>query len=66
MTQEIIGEGFIKLSETKLGKVDPSEAEWVRFIHPNELKLKSTTGKLTFVDEFFEETNLALTILPCP
>jgi 8-oxo-dGTP pyrophosphatase MutT (NUDIX family) len=50
-------------AETEPGEVNPAEVEWVCFIHPNELKLKSTTGDLTFVDEFFEDTDLALKAL---
>lgn len=48
-------------AETEPGEVNPSEVEWVRFIHPGELKQKSNSGEFKFVDEFFEDTNLALT-----
>lgn len=41
------------------GDVDPNEVEWVQFIDPEELKQKSDSGQLTFVDEFFEDTKLA-------
>ena len=42
------------------GSVDPNEVEWVRFIDLTELKRKNGTGELTFVDEFFEDTKLAM------
>lgn len=46
---------------TKEPKVmDPGEVEWVRFIHPDELKAKMSSGEFTFVDEFFEDTALAV------
>lgn len=37
-----------------------AEVEWVRFIHPEELKAKHLSGEFTFVDEFFEDTALAI------
>ena len=46
---------------TKEPKVmDSTEVEWVRFIHPDELKTKMNSGEFTFVDEFFEDTALAV------
>ena len=41
-------------------QADPNEVEWVQFIHPDELRQKYESGELTFVDEFFEDTNLAI------
>ncbi len=38
---------------------DPTEVEWVRFIDPDELREKLNTGEFTFVDEFFEDTEMA-------
>lgn len=40
--------------------VDPSEVEWVRFLSLDELKTKKESGEFSFVDEFFEETSLAI------
>lgn len=40
--------------------MDSTEVEWVRFIHPDELKAKMSSEELTFVDEFFEDTALAM------
>jgi len=39
---------------------DPAEVEWVKFISPEELKVKSQSGEFTFVGEFFEDMELAL------
>lgn len=39
---------------------DPAEVEWVKFYDVNELREKNRNGDFTFVDEFFEETELAL------
>jgi 8-oxo-dGTP pyrophosphatase MutT (NUDIX family) len=39
---------------------DPTEIEWVRFMYPQELRGKQKTGELTFVDEFFQDMELAL------
>jgi len=47
-------------SNDEPGGVDPAEVEWVRFIHPDELRMKLSSGELTFVDEFFEDTELAI------
>lgn len=41
---------------------DKNDAEWVKFVHPNELKQGLETGQMTFVDEFFEDTELALKV----
>jgi hypothetical protein len=53
----------LEISETSpnpAGEVNPAEVEWVRFIHPDELKTKLNSGEFTFVDEFFEDTELAI------
>lgn len=39
---------------------NPKEVDWVRFVHLKELLTKASTGEYTFVDEFFEDTQLAL------
>ena len=39
---------------------DESEAEWVKFVHPNDMKRGFKNGQMSFVDEFFEDTELAL------
>ena len=44
------------------GKINPREVEWTRFINLSELKAQHASGKLTFVDEFFEDAELALPI----
>ena len=41
-------------------RLDPSEVEWVRFISLNDLKEKHQSGEWGFVEEFFEDTELAL------
>lgn len=40
--------------------VNPAEALWVRFMHVDELKAKQKSGEFTFVDEFFEDAELAI------
>lgn len=40
--------------------VDPNEVEWVGYIPIDTLKEKNESGEYTFVDEFFEDTELAL------
>lgn len=47
-------------SNDQPGEVNPAEVEWVRFIHPDELRSKHNSGELSFVDEFFEDTELAI------
>ena len=42
------------------GKVDPTEVEWVQFLHIDELKAKLSTGVFPFVEDFFEDMALAL------
>lgn len=44
-------------ADTEPGEPDPNEAEWVKFMSIEDLK---NSKELTFVDEFFEETELAL------
>lgn len=51
----IIGE-----TDDEPGSSDPAEVEWVRFMHLDELKQGHTSGELTFVDEFFEDTAQAM------
>ncbi len=47
-------------SDDEPRKVDSAEVKWARFIHPDELRKGLNSGELTFVDEFFEDTELAL------
>jgi len=47
-------------SNEEPSQVDPTETEWAKFIPLDELREKQQSGELTFVDEFFEETELAL------
>jgi mutator protein MutT len=47
-------------SEDEPKGFDSSEADWARFIRLDELKAKKDSGEYTFVDEFFEDTQLAL------
>ncbi len=42
------------------GQLDSNEVEWAQFIHPDELKLRQQSGELSFVNEFFEDTALAI------
>jgi len=42
------------------GLTDPAEVEWVRFISLDELREKQHSGEFTFVDEFFEDTELSI------
>ncbi len=42
------------------GPADPEEVEWIRFIHPDELKEKFNSREFTFVDDFFDDIELAL------
>lgn len=51
---------LIGKSNDKPGQVDPAEVEWVRFIHPDQLRSQFSSGELNFVDEFFEDTELVL------
>jgi len=39
---------------------DKSNAEWVKFIHPNDLNQGLETGQMSYVDEFFKDTELVL------
>ncbi len=36
-----------------------ADAEWIRFMYPSELKTGQQDGSLTFVNEFFEEIEMA-------
>lgn len=53
---------YLIIGETnkKPGKTDTNEADWVSLIHPDELKDKQKSGEYKFVDEFFEDTKLAI------
>lgn len=51
---------FVGESDDEPEQGDPTEVEWVRFIHPDELREKLNSGEFTFVDDFFEDTGLAL------
>lgn len=42
---------------------DPKEVEWARFMQLDELRAKQSSGELTFVDDFFEDTQMALHVL---
>lgn len=50
-------------SDSKPGQINPSEVEWVRFVTLGELKEKELSGEFIFVEEFFEETELAKDLL---
>jgi 8-oxo-dGTP pyrophosphatase MutT (NUDIX family) len=50
-------------SDGEPGQVDPTEVEWVRFIDLEELKNKNTSSEFTFVDEFFEDTDLVVSYI---
>lgn len=39
---------------------DENDSEWVKFIHPDDLKQGLEAKQMSFVDEFFEDTELAL------
>ncbi len=39
---------------------DETDAEWVKFVHLSDLKQGLETGQMSFVDEFFEDTELSL------
>lgn len=43
--------------------VNTSEVEWVAFMHPDILKVKQASGEFTFVDEFFQDTDVAIEAL---
>ncbi|MBI2028923.1 NUDIX hydrolase [Candidatus Gottesmanbacteria bacterium] len=51
---------LIAESYDKPNSVSNSEVEWVDFIHPDELKAKHASKQFTFVDEFFEDTQSAI------
>lgn len=40
--------------------VDETEADWVKFIHPNLLKQGFDNGEMSLVDEFFEDMETVL------
>ncbi len=42
------------------GEPSLDEVEWIQFIHPDDLRAKYQAGELSFVDEFFEDTELAI------
>lgn len=42
------------------GSPDKSEVEWVKFFDLSYLQQKASTGEWEFVDEFFEESELAI------
>lgn len=50
-------------SNDKPGHINPTEVEWARFIHPDELRAKQNSGEFTFVNEFFEDTELATSVI---
>lgn len=51
---------FVGESDDEPKQGEPAEVEWVSFIHPDELREKLNSGEFTFVDDFFENAELAL------
>lgn len=44
-------------------KLDSNEVEWVEFISLEELQKKESSGEFKFVEEFFEDINIAISNL---
>ncbi len=51
---------LLKGKSNDLPNVSSEEAEWIRFLHPDDLLRCQESGEMTFVNEFFEDLKLAL------